>query len=66
MIIVTSDHGRIGPIWWVNADQQPRSEFVPVMLGPIETDLVVKSNVVRWGTCGYGQKIKVALEQLDD
>lgn len=65
MIIVTSDHGRLGPFWWVNADQQPRPEYVPVMLGPIETNLEVKSNVIRWGTCGYGKKIKVALETID-
>ena len=65
MIIVTSDHGRIDPFWWVYADQQPRREFVPVCFGSIETDLVVRARVIRWGTCGYGKEIKVALESLD-
>jgi hypothetical protein len=62
---IDSNQGRIGSLWWINSDQTPRTEFVPVTLGVVDTGMVVKSRVVRWGTCGIGSKVRIVMEALD-
>ncbi len=49
--IITSDHGRIGPLWWFNSNRIPRP-FSGV------TNITVR----RWGTFGFGRAVRFMLE----
>lgn len=66
MINIDSDQGRIGELWWINSDPQPVCKFVPFVIGIVDTGMVVKRRLIRWGTCGYGRNIRIGMEQLDD
>lgn len=47
--IITTEHGRIGPFWWVNSDlisRQRHSTFL----------------TRRWGTFGFGRTIRLKYE----
>lgn len=49
-IIITANHGRIGPFWWVN------SKTFPAMFGPFR--------VINWGTYGVGRRVRIVHEVL--
>jgi len=48
---ITSDHGRIGPLWWFNSNRIPRqaAEGCPIVTR-------------RWGTFGFGRHVRFMLE----
>jgi hypothetical protein len=48
---ITSDHGRIGPLWWFNSDRIP---------GPLSDNSSLIAR--RWGTFGFGPSIRFAWE----
>ena len=64
MINIDSNQGRIGELWWINSDPQPITKFVPLTIGIIETGMVIKRQLVRWGTCGFGRDLRVYMESL--
>jgi len=65
MINIDSNQGRIGEFWWINSDPgTPITRFVPLTIDIIDTGMVIKRRLIRWGTCGYGRDIKVSLEAL--
>ena len=66
MININSDQGRIGKLWWINSDPQPIEEFIPAVVGILDLGMLVKARLIRWGTCGIGRNIRVALEPIDD
>jgi hypothetical protein len=37
MINIDANQGRIGELWWINSNTQPRSMFVPLTIGIIDT-----------------------------
>jgi hypothetical protein len=47
--VITSDYGRIGPLWWFNSNTQ----IHPIRVG-FRTLLVVE-----WGTCGSDHDFEV-------
>jgi hypothetical protein len=51
LITITSDHGRIGPLWWFNSNRIPRqaAEGCPIVTR-------------RWGTFGFGRHVRFMLE----
>lgn len=63
---IDSETGRIGQFWWFNSDQKPVAKFVPLTLGIIDTGMVVKRRLIRWGTCGFGRNVRMFMEPLDD
>lgn len=66
MINIDSNQGRIGELWWINSDPQPITKFVPLTIGIIDTGMVIKRQLVRWGTCGFGRNVRIYMEPLDD
>ncbi len=48
---ITSDHGRIGPLWWFNSNRIP---------GPLSDDSSLIAR--RWGTFGFGRSVCFMLE----
>jgi hypothetical protein len=66
MITIDLNQGRIGEFWWVNSDQQPVEEFLPLTIGNLDTGMLVKTKLVRWGTCGFGCNIRITMEPIDD
>ena len=48
---ITSDHGRIGLLWWVNSNRipLPTLDYFPV-------------TVRRWGSFGFGRSVQFTLE----
>jgi hypothetical protein len=48
---ITSDHGRIGPLWWFNSNRIPR---------PLSDDPLFIAR--RWGTFGFGRSVRFMLE----
>jgi hypothetical protein len=65
MINIDSDQGRIGELWWINSDPQPIEKFVPAVIGILDLGMMVKVKLVRWGTCGIGLDIRVAMEPIN-
>jgi hypothetical protein len=65
MINIDSDQGRIGELWWINSDSQPKEQFVPAVMGIIDLGSVVKMKLIRWGTCGHGRNIRIAMEPCE-
>lgn len=63
---IDSNGGRFGSLWWINSDLQPRTEFVPVMVGIHDTGMVVKRKLIRWGAFGLGRDLRVSFEVIDD
>lgn len=63
---IDSNTGRIGQFWWINSNQQPIADFIPVVVGNLDLGMVVKAKLIRWGTCGYGRKIRVSMQPIDD
>lgn len=59
MINIDSDQGRIGELWWINADPATPIHARDVFPG-------LRCQLIRWGTCGIGRNIRVALEPIDD
>lgn len=59
MINIDSDQGRIGELWWINSDTSSIHRFDI----PIAAD--VQLALVRWGTCGIGRDIRIAMEPID-
>ena len=54
MIKVSSNGGRIGPLWWFNS-----------ITTPYETNVFgIPMWVVRWGTFGFGPDVKFFLNRL--
>lgn len=51
MISISSDCGRIGAFWWVNADTEPKYDHRFQML------------LTRTGTCGFGWHLVFAYER---
>jgi hypothetical protein len=66
MINIDSDQGRIGELWWFNTDPQPVGKFVPLVIGIVDTGMVVKRRLIRWGTFGFGRYVRIAMEPIDD
>jgi hypothetical protein len=50
-LLITSDYGRIGPLWWFNSDRIP---------GPLSDNSSLIAR--RWGTFGFGPSIRFAWE----
>jgi hypothetical protein len=63
---IDSETGRIGQFWWFNSNHQPIEDFVPVSIGPLDLGMVVKTKLIRWGTCGFGRNVHMFMEPLDD
>lgn len=59
MIDINSDQGRIGEFWWINSD--------PSTIYKIDLPIIanVQLKLVRWGTCGTGRDIRIAMEPID-
>ena len=54
MINITSDHGYIGPFWWINGN-------------PGERQCLADRYWVLWGSFGIGRdSLRIALEPCDD
>ena len=54
MISITSEHGYIGPFWWINSQ-------------PSERQLLAGTYWTLWGTFGIGRdNLRVALEPCND
>jgi hypothetical protein len=49
---IDSDMGRIGPFWWFNSDN--------VEVFPED------GSWITWGTCGFGRRVHIYVEFLDD
>ena len=62
MIRIDSNQGRIGPLWWVNSDQQPRTALLTVTCGRHNIRSTVTQKSVRWGTFGIGRNIRIVME----
>ena len=50
MEVINSDGGRIGQLWWINSNTQPRR---PSILSPL------RIIAVSWGTCGFGRDLRI-------
>lgn len=59
MINIDSQQGRIGELWWINADPATPIHARDVFPG-------LGFQLIRWGTFGYGRDIRVALEPISD
>ena len=46
---ITSDGGRIGPLWWINSDRIQRRRYS-------------FGHTRRWGTFGFGRSVRFMLE----
>ena len=57
-----SDQGRIGPLWWVNSDQQPGMTIPTVTRDRRGLRSIVTRKAVRWGTFGIGRNIRIAMD----
>ena len=60
MINIDSDQGRIGELWWINSDPSPHRVGFNFAGAHVHMDLY------RWGTCGIGRDILVAMEPVND
>ena len=61
MINIDSDQGRIGELWWINSE--------PSVTRRVAFDFAgahVHLDLYRWGTCGIGRDIRVAMEPVND
>lgn len=65
MINIDANQGRIGELWWINSSTQPRSMFVPLTIGIVDTGMVIKRRLVQWGTFGFGRAIRIQMEPCD-
>lgn len=65
MITINSDHGRIGELWWVNSDPRPIEKFLPLSIDILDTGMVLKYQLIRWGTCGIGRHVRIEMEFID-
>lgn len=66
MVIINSEGGRIGEMWWFNAEPgTPREVSLPLMIGPIETNMMIRQRVVRWGGFGIGRDVTIKWETID-
>jgi hypothetical protein len=77
MIKITSDAGRIGPLWWINSDTRPVHMSLPARLAiktgnPLasdlprgETDFLFETKMTRWGTFGFGFNVRIAMAPCD-
>jgi len=57
MINIDFDQGHIGELWWINSD--------PSVTHRVAFDFAgahVHLDLYRWGTCGIGRDIRVAME----
>ena len=55
MIIIDSDHGRIGELWWINSQPSVKIHGKDIIPG-------LHRMFICWGTCGIGRDIRVAME----
>lgn len=55
MIKVSSNGGRIGPLWWFNSVTTPYETVF----------LEIPMRVVRWGTFGFGPDVKFSLDRIE-
>ena len=62
MVIINSEGGRIGEMWWFNAEPGTPRE---VSIGPIETNMMIRQRVVRWGGFGIGRDVTIKWETID-
>ena len=62
MINIDSDQGRIGELWWINSEPSVKHR---VDFGFDFAGNRVLVNLVRWGTCGIGRDIRVAMEPVN-
>ena len=60
-----SDQGRIGPLWWVNSDPQPRTALLTLAGGRSDLRSMVKRKTIRWGTFGIGWKARINMEVIN-
>lgn len=61
-MIINSNGGRIGELWWFNSEPgNPREVSLP-SIGTIATGMVVRRRIVRWGTCGFGRDVTIDWE----
>jgi hypothetical protein len=49
---ITSDYGRIGPLWWFNSNRIPHQAAAGCLVGTYR----------RWGTFGFGRSVRFMLE----
>lgn len=67
MIIIDCECGRIGNLWWINSEPgTPITRFVPLTIGIIDTGMVIKRRLIRWGSFGFGRNLRLTLEPIDD
>ena len=59
---IDSNGGRIGPLWWVNSDQQPGMTIPTVTRDIRGLRSIVTRKAVRWGTFGIGRNIRIVME----
>ena len=57
MIKISSQDGRIGEFWWINA--QPSNPVVAKDWFP-----GIQLNLILWGGCGFGRDLKMTFEPL--
>ena len=62
MIIIDSECGRIGELWWINSEPgtpiQHSMEFVP--------GIHIRRRLIRWGAVGIGRHLRMTLEPIND
>jgi hypothetical protein len=61
MLIISSDHGRIGELWWINADTSVRT----TQGDPLGLGIQREFHAIRWGTFGFGREIRIHLQDID-
>jgi hypothetical protein len=58
MININSDHGRIGMLWWINANTSIRRFHPGQAVHPAMEGL----RFVQWGSCGLSTAVTLQLE----
>lgn len=65
-IVVDSEQGRVGELWWINSDPQPVKKMIPAVVGLIDLGMMIPARLIRWGSFGFGHHIRITMEPIND